>query len=82
MAVKTTTIRIDDSVLGRVDSIAKAMSRSRNWVIQQAVDRYLDYEEWFVQQVTQGLEEVKRGKTIPHDQVMAEIRKKIAKAQR
>ena len=79
MAAKTTTIRIDDTVLGRVDSLAKSMSRSRNWVIQQAVDRYLDYEEWFVHQVEQGLEEVKRGKTLSHDEVMAEIRKKVAK---
>ena len=69
-------------MLGRADRIAKALSRSRNWVIQQAVDRYLNYEEWFVQQVTAGLEDVKRGKTIPHDDVMAEIREKIAKAQR
>lgn len=81
MAAKTTTIRIDDTVLGRVDSLAKSMSRSRNWVIQQAVDRYLDYEEWFVHQVEQGLEEVKRGKTLSHDEVMAEIRKKVAKGQ-
>lgn len=79
MAAKTTTIRIDDTVLGRVDSLAKSMSRSRNWVIQQAVDRYLDYEEWFVHQVEQGLEEVKRGETLSHDEVMAEIRKKVAK---
>lgn len=81
MAAKTTTIRIDDTVLGRVDSLAKSMSRSRNWVIQQAVDRYLDYEEWFVHQVEQGLDEVKRGKTLSHDEVMAEIRKKVAKGQ-
>ena len=82
MVAKTTTIRIDDAVLGRVNSLAKSMSRSRNWVIQQAVDRYLDYEEWFVDQVEQGIEEVKRGKTIPHDEVMAELRKKVAKGQR
>ncbi|MCZ6576927.1 MAG: CopG family ribbon-helix-helix protein [Acidiferrobacterales bacterium] len=42
---QTTAIRIDDSVLARAARIAKALSRSRNWVIQQAVDRYLDYEE-------------------------------------
>ena len=81
MAAKTTTIRIDDTVLGRVDSLAKSMSRSRNWVIQQAVDRYLDDEEWFVDQVEQGLEEVKRGKMLSHAEVMAEIRKKVAKGQ-
>ena len=39
--MKTTTIRIDDEMLGRVDGLAKALSRSRSWVINQAIDRYL-----------------------------------------
>ena len=82
MGAKTTTIRIDDTVLGRVDGLAKSINRSRNWVIQQAVERYLDYEEWFVDQVEQGLDEVKRDKTIAHEEIMAEMRNKVAKKRR
>ena len=53
-AEKTTTIRMDSRTLKRVDGIANAMSRSQAWVINQAVERYLDYEEWFVDAVKQG----------------------------
>jgi len=37
----------------------RAMSRSRAWVINHAVERYLDYEEWFIDAVKQGLKEAK-----------------------
>lgn len=61
MAGKNASIRMDTEKLARVDSIAKAVNRSRAWVINQAVDRYLEYEEWFVQQVQQGLNEADQG---------------------
>ena len=73
--MKATTIRIDDEVLGRVDGLAKALSRSRSWVINQAIDRYLDYEEWFIKEVNNGLAEVERGEIATDGEVLAKFRK-------
>jgi predicted transcriptional regulator len=75
MAGKNASIRMDAEKLARVDSIAKAVNRSRAWVINQAVDRYLEYEEWFVQQVQQGLDEADQGQ-FATDQ---EVKKRFAK---
>jgi predicted transcriptional regulator len=69
MAGKNASIRMDTEKLARVDSIAKAVNRSRAWVINQAVDRYLEYEEWFVQQVQQGLDEADQGQFATAQQV-------------
>ena len=69
-AEKTTTIRMDPRTLKRVDGIARAMSRSRAWVINQAVERYLDYEEWFVAAVKQGLKEAEDGQLVEHEAVV------------
>ena len=69
MAGKNASIRMDAEKLARVDSIAKAVNRSRAWVINQAVDRYLEYEEWFVQQIQQGLDEADQGKFATDQQV-------------
>ena len=69
MAGKNASIRMDAEKLARVDSIAKAVNRSRAWVINQAVDRYLEYEEWFVQQVLQGLDEANQGQFATDQQV-------------
>ena len=71
MAVeKTTTIRMDSRTLKRVDGIARAMSRSRAWVINQAVERYLDYEEWFVGAVNRGLQQAQAGELVEHGAVV------------
>jgi predicted transcriptional regulator len=69
-AEKTTTIRMEGRTLKRVDGLARAMSRSRAWVINQAVERYLDYEEWFASEVRQALKEAEAGEVVEHDAVV------------
>lgn len=73
--MKTTTVRIHDDVMGRIDGLAKALSRSRSWVINQAIERFLEYEEWFVKEVKDGLEEVERGEITTHEEVVDRFRK-------
>jgi predicted transcriptional regulator len=73
--VKATTIRIDDDTLGRVDGLANTLSRTRSWVINQAIERFLDYEEWFVQEVKNGIKEVEGGDVATNDEVSARFRK-------
>lgn len=73
--MKTTTVRIDNDMLGRIDGLAKSLSRSRSWVINQAIDRFLDYEEWFAKEVKDGLEEVERGEIATQVEVVAGFRK-------
>ena len=73
--MKATTIRINDDILGRVDGLATTLSRTRSWVINQAIERFLDYEEWFVQEVKDGLKEIERGDTATDDEVTVRFRK-------
>ena len=67
--MRVTTIRMEDTVLERVDSMAKSVNRSRTWVINQAVERFLSYEEWFVQEVQSGVNEVANGEIASHEKV-------------
>jgi len=73
--MKATTIRINDDKLDRIDGLAKALNRSRSWVINQAVDRFLSYEEWFVNEVKDGMAEVARGEIAAHDEAVEKFRK-------
>src|ERR1700719_2681163 len=77
-AEKTTTIRMNGATLKRVDGVARAMSRSRAWVINQAVERYIDYEEWFVAEVKEALKEVRAGAVVEHEAVMRQWERKRA----
>lgn len=73
--MKATTVRINDDMLGRIDCLANTLSRTRSWVINQAIERFIGYEEWFVQEVKDGLKEVEQGKTATDDEVTAGFRK-------
>jgi predicted transcriptional regulator len=67
--MKATTIRMEDSMLNRVDSMAKVMNRSRTWVINQAIQHFLNYEEWFTNEVAAGIEEANNGELASPEQV-------------
>lgn len=69
--MKSTTIRINDNMLERIDGLAATLSRSRSWIINQAIERFIDYEEWFVQEVTDGLKEIDQDKIATDDDVVA-----------
>ena len=75
---KITTVRMEGRTLKRIDGLAHAMSRSRAWVINHAVERYLDYEEWFVAEVKRALKEAERGQVVEHDTVRKRWERKRA----
>jgi predicted transcriptional regulator len=66
---KTNTIPMDARTLKRIDRLAQAMSRSRAWVVKQALGRYLAQEEWFVREVQKGLKEADAGDVVDHEVV-------------
>jgi predicted transcriptional regulator len=73
--MKATTVRIDDDLLGRIDCLANTLSRSRSWVINQAIEKFVGFEEWFVQEVEDGLKEIEQGRIATDDEVTAGFRK-------
>jgi predicted transcriptional regulator len=41
--------------------------------VQQLVERYLDHDAWFREQVKQGLDQLERGEFLTHEEVAARI---------
>ena len=77
MATEAITIRIDRQTVERLDKLAKALDRSRNYVVKRALEAYLEEQSWQIQAIEEGLESLDRGAGRPHEQVMAELRAKI-----
>lgn len=46
-------------------------------LVQEAVDRLLDHETWFLQEVEKGLAQAQRGELIDHEEVVARIEKRL-----
>ena len=73
--MKATSVRIDEATIERIDGLAGTLNRSRSWVVKQVIARFLEYEEWFVQEVQEGLKEVERGEVATAAQVTARFKK-------
>ena len=71
----------DRDIQKTAGDMAKTMSRSRTWLINQAVHRYLDYEEWFMKEVQAGLKEAENLENlIDHEEVVKKWEAKLAAA--
>ncbi len=78
MAGKTVSVRMVEEKLQRLDKLASITKRSRGWLINDAVDRYLSYEEWFIKAVEAGIEDVNAGRVVPHVEIKQEWGDKLA----
>jgi predicted transcriptional regulator len=78
----TITARITPALAKKLTAYAKAAKRSRSWVIEDILDRYVDGEIAFVEAVNVGIRELDEGKGIPHEEAMRQIRAHIAKRKR
>ena len=55
MPLKATSVRLDDETLQQVAQMADAMDRPRAWLMAHAIKQFVKQEEWFIQEVQQGV---------------------------
>lgn len=65
------SFRVDDEKVERLERLAAATDRPRSWLLEQALDAYLDAQGWQIEHIRQGLEDVEAGREVPHEEVAA-----------
>jgi predicted transcriptional regulator len=78
----TITVRVSTELRSRLEAIAKETRRSKSFLSNEAIERYVESEEEFIESIKQGMKELDEGKGIPHEEVMREIDEMIADAER
>ena len=63
------SVRLRPDLLERADRMAAAMERSRGWIIEKALERYLDAEEQDIEEVRQALADMDAGAVVDGDEV-------------
>ncbi len=53
----TMTIRIEDEVKNRLDSLAESTSRSKSFLAAEAIREYVDKNEWQISEIQSALSE-------------------------
>jgi predicted transcriptional regulator len=67
------TVRAAREVVTEIDALASAMERSRNYVVNQALQQYLETNAWQVARIQEGIEAAQKGQVQAADQVFAAI---------
>ena len=70
----TVTFHTSPATKARLDQLATATQRSKSFLTNAAVERYLADEEAFIAAVEQGLAEANAGKLIDHDKAATYLR--------
>lgn len=73
MATEAFTVRAESNIVHQLDHIAGSLDRSRNYLVNQAIQEYLETHDWQIEKITQGIEAADRGEIVEHDQVMQEM---------
>jgi predicted transcriptional regulator len=76
------TARVGNALAKKLDHYAKIAGRTRSWVVEDILKRYVDNEIAFVEAVNEGLRELDEGLGIPHDEVFKKLEAKSAERRR
>ena len=64
------TVRVSPDTQKRLDEIAAGFNRSRNWLINEAIENYLEVYEWQENKIKERLKKAdKGGKFLSSNQV-------------
>ena len=78
MTTRAVSFRTDEDTLARIDALAEAEDRSRNWWINKAIADALALEEAWEAEIAERVAyaDANPDKMIPHNEVMDLVRRK------
>lgn len=82
MGSTTMTIRVSADLKEKLDRLAADTRRSRSFLAAEAVSAYVARELAIVEGVNQGLEDVRQGRTVSHEEAMSELASLIEAVER
>lgn len=69
MKTVTLTVRIPSEVKGRLEALSKATDRTQAYLAGQAIQEFIEIQEWQIRAIEQGIEAAERGAFASQDQV-------------
>lgn len=79
MGTEAFSVRADSKKVRQLDKIAKQQDRSRNYLVNQAIDQLLELHAWQTERVKEGIFAAEEGR-FASDTEMAKIFKKYEDA--
>jgi predicted transcriptional regulator len=71
MARENVTFRLDSEKRAALDAIAAGMDRDRSYILNEAINLYLEMHQWQIQEIQKGIEEADAGDFATDEEVQA-----------
>lgn len=72
---KTISFRADASRIEALDALAAAQDRPRTYLINEAINNYIELHAYQEGLVHKGLEEMRKGRVVSHEQVLKRLKR-------
>jgi predicted transcriptional regulator len=76
--IKSISFRTPSSKLEKIDKLAGAQHRDRSYILNEAVDQYLDLQNYHTSLIEQGLRDSEAGTIVSHEEVGRRLGKQRA----
>ena len=74
-------MHLNPDMQAKLARLAAEQGRNTEALVQEAIARFVDYDEWFIREVEKGLKSADRGELLTHEDVGARLEKLIAEKQ-
>ena len=75
-------VNLSPELQARLERLAAQQGRNSESLVREAIERLIDYDQWFIREVEKGLAQMGRGEVLEHEEVATRMEKLISKKQR
>jgi len=75
-------VNLTPELQAKLDEVAAQQGRDAQSLVQEAVQRLVDYDQWFVREVEKGLAQIERGEVLEHEEAGVRLEKLLSEKQR
>ncbi len=74
-------ITLSDDVQSKLARLAAERGRDAEALAREAIERFVEHDEWFVHEVEKGLAQIARGEVLTHEEVGVRLEKSLTRKQ-
>lgn len=74
-------VNLRPELQAKLTRLAEMEGRDTDTLVEEAIERLVDYDDWFIGEVQKGMEQIERGEVLTHDEVGARLEKLLREKQ-
>jgi predicted transcriptional regulator len=71
MEKQTISFRLESDTVAALDSLADSMDRDRSYLLNEAVQAYLELQRWQLDEIRAGMADMDAGRVVSHEKIKA-----------